>query len=152
MSAALQSLMSAPLRPVPERRAGSALAFIGIGAMGATAFVVLSSVLIWMQTGYPDWVVNTASYAALILPVYVLHHRYSFASEAGHDQALPRYVAVQAMALLLAAGFSYGVHEILALPTVLASIVVVGLTAVVNYAVLRSWAFAHRPVPSALTA
>ncbi|WP_193334921.1 GtrA family protein [Devosia beringensis] len=151
MSAALHSLMFEAPRPTRERAPGAGvLPFIGVGAGGAAAFVVLSSLLVWLHTGYADWVVNTASYAVLILPVYLLHHRFSFASAADHGQALPRYLAVQGMALLLAAGFSYGVHEIVALPTVLASIAVVVLTASVNYAVLRFWAFAHRPAVATL--
>tara|TARA_R110002020_G_scaffold11340_25_gene42799 strand:+ start:3671 stop:4129 length:459 start_codon:yes stop_codon:yes gene_type:complete len=150
MSAALQSLMRAPSQPVPRHRPCGVLPFLGIGAAGAAALVTLSSALIWLQTGYPDWMVNTVSYAVLILPVYLLHHRFSFASRAGHEQALPRYMAVQGLALLLAAGFSYGAHELLALPTLLASIAVTGLTASGSYLLLRGWAFAHRPGTTSL--
>lgn len=95
MSAALQSLM--PDVPPARRDAplfGGLIAFIGIGAAGAAAFVVLSTAMIWLDTGFADWMVNTACYASLILPVYLLHRRYSFASDAPHVQALPRYMAV----------------------------------------------------------
>ena len=144
MSAALQSLMC----DVPPSRAraplfGGLIAFITIGAGGAAAFVMLSTVMIWFHTGLADWVVNTACYASLILPVYALHRRYSFDSDAPHSQALPRYMAVQGMALLLAALFSYVVHGLLAVPTVFASILVIALTSGVNFMVLRSWAFAR---------
>ncbi len=144
MSAALQSLM----RDVPPSRARAPLfsglvAFIAIGAAGAAAFVVLSTALIWLDTGIADWVVNAASYAALIVPVYALHRRYSFDSDAPHSQALPRYMAVQGMALLLAALFSFVVHGVLAVPTLFASILVIALTSGVNFMVLRSWAFAR---------
>ncbi|MGK2229384.1 MAG: putative flippase GtrA [Devosia sp.] len=144
MSAALESLMRDVPRPAQSRHDWlGVFSFVGVGAGGALAFVVLSSVAIWMQTGLADWLVNTLSYAVLILPVYLMHHRYSFGSDAAHRQALPRYLAVQAMALVLAAMFSYGALNIVGLPTVLASIVVVVLTAAVNYVVLRSWAFAQ---------
>lgn len=144
MSAALQSLM----RDVPPSRAqgplfGGLLAFISIGAAGATAFVVLSTALIWLDSGIADWVVNTACYAALIVPIYLLHRRFSFESDAPHSQALPRYMAVQGMALLLAALFSYVVLGVLAMPTVFASMLVIALTSGVNFMVLRSWAFAR---------
>ena len=144
MSAALQSLM----RDVPPSRARAPLfsglvAFIAIGAAGAAAFVVLSTALIWLDTGIEDWVVNAAAYAALIVPVYALHRRDSFDSDAPHSQALPRYMAVQGMALLLAALFSFVVHGVLAVPTLFASILVIGLTSGVNFMVLRSWAFAR---------
>ena len=144
MSAALQSLM----RDVPPPRPhaplfGGLLAFIVIGGAGAAAFVVLSTFMIWLDTGLADWVVNTACYASLIVPVYLLHRRYSFDSDAPHSQALPRYMAVQGMALLLAALFSFAVHGLLAMPTALASMLVIGLTSGVNFMVLRSWAFAR---------
>jgi putative flippase GtrA len=144
MSAALHSLM----RDVPPSRAtapsfGGLIAFITIGAAGAAAFVVLSTAMIWLHTGLADWVVNTACYASLILPVYALHRRYSFNSDAPHSQALPRYMAVQGMALLLAALFSFVVHSVLAIPTIPASMLVIALTSGVNFMVLRSWAFAR---------
>ena len=144
MSAALQSLM----RDVPHVRArapmfSGLLAFIAVGAAGAAAFVVLSTTLIWLDTGMASWVTNAACYAALIVPVYALHRRYSFDSDAPHSQALPRYMAVQFMALLLAALFSFVVHGVLAVPTVFASILVIALTSGVNFMVLRSWAFAR---------
>jgi putative flippase GtrA len=145
MSAALHSMMHAiPTSPPKLEKTGDLFNFIGVGATGALAYVVLSSALVWLHTGVADWLVNAASYAVLILPVYMMHHRYSFSTDAAHSQALPRYLAVQGMALVLATAFSYGAHEILALPTLLASIAVVVLTASVNYVVLRSWAFAHR--------
>jgi putative flippase GtrA len=144
MSAALQSLM----RDVTPSRAraplfGGLVAFIAIGAAGAAAFVVLSTAVIWLDTGLANWLTNAACYAALIVPVYALHRRYSFESDAPHSQALPRYMAVQGMALLLAALFSFVVHATLAMPTVFASILVIALTSGVNFMVLRSWAFAR---------
>lgn len=144
MSAALQSLM----RDVTPSRArvplfGGLIAFITIGAAGAAAFVVLSTAMIWLDTGVADWLVNAACYAALIVPVYIMHRRYSFDSDAPHSQALPRYMAVQGMALMLAAVFSFVVHGMLAVPTVAASMIVIALTSGVNFMVLRSWAFAR---------
>lgn len=144
MSAALQSLMRDV--PPPMDRAplfSGLLAFIAIGASGAAAFVVLSTAMIWLDTGFADWAVNAACYASLILPVYLMHRRYSFDSDAPHGQALPRYMAVQFMALLLAALFSYVVHGVLTMPTVFASTLVIALTSGVNFMVLRSWAFAR---------
>ena len=91
MSAALESLM----RDVPPTRSaapifGGLIAFIVIGAGGAAAFVILSTAMIWLDTGFADWLVNTACYASLIVPVYLLHRRYSFDSDAPHRRGLPR--------------------------------------------------------------
>ena len=144
MSAALQSLMRGAQHE--EARPGALdglLRFILIGAGGASAFVVLSSTVIWIGTGLADWIVNSICYAALIGPVYLLHRRFSFQSHAAHRQALPRYAIVQAMALVLAALFSFVIHGVLMLPTVAASMLVISLTSGVNFMVLRSWAFAQ---------
>jgi putative flippase GtrA len=142
MSASLESLM----RDVPRASApqwGGLLLFIAIGGAGAAAFVVLSTLIIWLDTGIADWIVNTICNGVLIVPVYLLHRLYSFQSEASHWQALPRYLAVQGMALLLAALFSFVIHGVTALPSVVVSILVIALTSGVNFMVLRGWAFAR---------
>ena len=142
MSASLESMMRDIPRSSPPRWSGLVV-FIAIGGAGAAAFVVLSTLIIWLDTGMADWVVNTACYAALIVPVYLLHRLYSFRSDASHWRALPRYLVVQGMALLLAALFSYVIHGVLALPTLVASMLVIALTSGVNFMVLRGWAFAR---------
>jgi putative flippase GtrA len=144
MSAALQSLVRDVPRVAPRQGLlGGVFNFIGIGAAGAGAFVLLSTVMMWLDPGAERWMINAACYAATILPVYLLHRRYSFVSDASHMQALPRYVAVQAMALVLAALFSFVINGVFSLPSFFASILVIGLTSGVNYVVLRSWAFAR---------
>lgn len=144
MSAALQSLMhDVPASRTAPSVLGGLFAFLLVGGAGALGFVVLSTLMISLNTGYADWQVNTACYAATILPVYLLHRRYSFQSDASHFQALPRYLAVQGMALVLAAAFSYVIHGVPSLPTVFASMLVIALTSGVNFMVLRSWAFAR---------
>lgn len=153
MSAALQSLM----RDIPQAAPRQSLFdgvfnFVGIGAGGALAFVVLSTIMITLNPGAPEWVVNAACYASTILPVYLLHRRFSFDSDASHWQALPRYLAVQGMALVLAALFSFVIHGVLALPTIFTSMLVIALTSGVNYVVLRSWAFARSQIGVAVPA
>ncbi|MHA6691111.1 GtrA family protein [Devosia sp. A449] len=151
MSAALQSLM----REMPRRRpdppgASDPVAFLAIGATSAIAFVLLSTLLIWLDSGLPNWVVNTLCYGGFVVPVYLLHRRFSFSTQASHRQALPRYVAVQAMALVLTALFAFIFHELLGLPTIVAATLVVGMTVSVNYVVLRRWAFAQPRLEEAL--
>ena len=144
MSAALHSLMREYPRSAPARPRGGLIPFIGVGGAGALLFVLLSSGMIGLRTGLADWLVSTLTYGALIVPVYLMHHRYSFRSQAGHGQALPRYLAVQGVVLALAAVLSYGALEIFALPGLVASVLVVGLVSGINYGVLRGWAFARR--------
>ena len=145
MSAALQSLMRDVPRLQPRQKSGFSgfFSFVGIGVTGALTFVALSTAIIWLDTGIAPWIVNVACYGALIGPIYLLQRQFAFRSQVPHRHALPRYVAVQAMALVLAAVFSYLLHGMLSLPTPVASLLVIGLTSGVNFMVLRGWAFAR---------
>ncbi|WEK05131.1 MAG: GtrA family protein [Candidatus Devosia phytovorans] len=152
MSAALQSLMrDAPAARIERSVFAGLFAFLLVGGSGALAFVVLSTMGISLNPGVEAWQVNTVCYALTILPVYLLHRRFSFDSDASHWQALPRYVAVQAMALVLAALFSYVIHG-MPMPTIFASMLVIALTSGVNFMVLRSWAFARSQMAVAIPA
>ncbi|MBJ3783300.1 GtrA family protein [Devosia sediminis] len=151
MSTALESLMRDPPPSDAGRRQGGGIAsFVLIGGGAAVGFVVLSSVLIGMLSDTEAWIVSAICYASFILPVYLLHRRFTFASEAAHWQALPRYVVVQVMALLLASIFGFVFHGTLALPSLPAAVLVTALTSGVNFLVLKSWAFAfERPYEAA---
>ena len=147
MSVSLESLVPDPLAELPRgaSTAGQLVGFLLVGGAGAVAFVVLSTLAIDLHTPAPNWLMSTLCYACLIGPVYLLHRRFSFPSEAPHRQALPRYVGVQLCALLLASLFGYLAYHVMALPTLWASLFVTGLTSGVNFMVLKLWAFAHRP-------
>ncbi|ODT66978.1 MAG: hypothetical protein ABS75_25705 [Pelagibacterium sp. SCN 63-23] len=148
MSAALQSLT----RPQPAGEAGAMLAFLLIGGGAALVFVPISALAVALLPFIDAWLVSALCYAAFIGPIYCLHRRFSFQSQAAHRQALPRYVLVQAMALLLATLFSYVFHGALSLPGVPAALLVIGLTSGVNYLVLRGWAFAFDAKREAVSA
>ena len=126
------------LRPVEARRLVS---FLGIGAAAALGFVALSTALLALPTGLPAWVVSTVCYVVFIVPVYLLHRRFSFHSDAPHLQAMPRYLAVQASAVGLATVFSYIAYGIVGLPGPAGAVLVIGLTSGVNFLVLKLWAF-----------
>ena len=145
MSISLESIVPDPFADLAGRDPvfGQLIAFLAVGGSGAVAFVALSSIVIGLDTGAPNWVASTLCYAALIFPVYLLHRRFSFRSEAPHTHALPRYVGVQLCALALASLFSYVTYHLLGLPTVWASLIVTGLTSGVSFTVLKLWAFAH---------
>ena len=96
MNVALESLMPDTRSEPAGRTAFEALLlFVGIGASAAIGFVVLSSLMLALRTGLADWLVSALCYAAFIVPVYLMHRRFSFSSNAPHRQALPRYLAVQ---------------------------------------------------------
>ncbi|MBI4922637.1 MAG: GtrA family protein [Devosia nanyangense] len=117
------------------------LSFVVIGGAAAAVFVGLSAVAVALPTGLPKWLVSALCYAAFIVPVYLLHRRYSFRSEAPHGQALPRYVVVQVAGLALATGFSWLAYSLFGLANVPAALLVIGLTSGVNFVILRVWAF-----------
>ncbi|MCP8883985.1 GtrA family protein [Devosia sp. XJ19-1] len=143
MSFALESLMRAPpSTPSVERRGGGIFSFLLIGGGAAASFVVVSSVLVGLLPMFEGWVVSATCYAAYIVPVYLLHRRFTFASDVAHRQALPRYMAVQAMALVLATLFGFVFYGALALPSLPAAMLVIALTSGVNYLMLKGWAFA----------
>jgi len=150
MSVSLQSLMP-DVSPEPEGVPVGlqALGFLMVGGSGAVAFVILSTLILGLHTGLPNWVASTLCYAILIGPVYLAHRRFSFQSEAPHGQALPRYVGVQLCSLLLASLFSYVLYGAFSMPTVYTSILVTALTSGVSFFVLRLWAFAHHPAAAA---
>lgn len=113
-----------------------------IGVAAALGFVLASSLMVGFLPAAPPWIVSAVCYAFFILPVYLLHRRFSFRSVAPHRHALPRYVATQLSALVLASVFSFVAYETLAVPTSWAALIVVGFTSAVNFVILRAWAFA----------
>jgi len=147
MNVALESLVPDPLAALPEGPSPlrQFAAFAGVGGSGALGFMALSSLAIGLDTGLPNWVMSTLCYGLMIGPVYLLHRRFTFPSEAPHRQALPRYVGVQVMALLLAFLFGFVAYRMIGLPTLWASLFVTVLTSGLNFMVLKIWAFAHHP-------
>lgn len=142
MSASLQSLMRDQLAGETAAPVFVQLfAFLVIGGSAAVSFVGVSSAAVALFDNAPAWLVSSLCYAAFIVPVYLLHRRYSFQSSADHARALPRYVAVQLAGLALATLFSVVAYGVVGLPTVAAATVVIGLTAGLNFFILRRWAF-----------
>ena len=145
MNAALESLMPDDVGRVPGRSAlGDLVAFVLVGAGALLTYVVLTTLLTGLDLPWPRWVTGAACYAGLVLPVYLLHRRFSFRSNARHRVALPRYVAVQTLAVGLAALFSWLFYTVFDMPSFHGSVLVIALVSAVNFAVLRLWAFAER--------
>jgi putative flippase GtrA len=145
MSVSLESIMlamqdSAKSPPV----VAEIVSFLVVGGLAALSFIVLSTLLIGLDSGVPDWIVSALCYALHVGPVYLAHRRFSFRSQAPHAVALPRYIAVQLSALALAAVFSFICYALLDLQATVAAAIVIVLTSGVNFVVLKLWAFAHR--------
>lgn len=153
MSVALESLMRQTLSPEsPPRQRSGIVSFLLIGAGAAIGFVILNSIAIQLFPAQQSGWVSGVCYGLFVLPVYWLHRRYSFRSSLAHVHAFPRYLAVQGVALGLAALFGAVLHGVIGLPSVPASVLVIALTSGVNFLVLRSWAFAWRGRTAAVPA
>jgi putative flippase GtrA len=143
MSASLESLMRDSLEQTSERPVLTELMwFLLVGGGAMLALAAATSFMVSLDTGMADWLVGAICYAAFIFPVYLLHRRFSFRSDAGHGHAFPRYVAVQITAIVLVSLFSWLFYTVLGVESVVGSLIVLGLTAGVNFVVLRVWAFA----------
>lgn len=144
MNAALESLMPDDRGSALERGPlGDLVAFVLVGAGALLTYVVLTTALMALGLPWPRWVTGAACYAALVLPAYLMHRRYSFRSETQHRVALPRYVAVQTVAVGLATLFSWLCFSVFGVPPLFGSMLVIVLTSAVNFVVLRLWAFAR---------
>lgn len=142
---------SAPTAPAPianatpasglHETARSGVAFLVIGGGAAALFIALSTWILGLDTGIPRWLASTACYALLVVPVYLLHHRFTFRSSVPHAVALPKYMATQAMAVVVSAAMAIPVYHLFHLAPLPGSILVTGLTSVGSYVVLRVWTF-----------
>jgi GtrA-like protein len=142
MSASLESLMRQSLAEASHpARFGGIISFLVIGAGAALSFAVISSTAISALPLAPRWIVSAVCYGMFIVPVYLLHRRFSFNSNAPHRRALPRYITAQLASLCLASFFSFVAYGALGLPTFGAALLVIGLTSGVQFVVLRRWAF-----------
>ncbi len=119
-----------------------AIAFYLVGGLAAALYVVVTSLLISIDTGVADWVVSALTYAVFMPLVYLAHRLFSFRSDAPHRRAFSRYVVVQGMGFCLATILSYVAFHMLFLMPLIGSSLVIGVTSIFNFLVLRGWAFA----------
>ena len=117
--------------------------FVVIGGGAAVALIGVSAAAVTIFRNVPAWVVYSICHASFVLPVYLLHRRFSFNSTAAHGRALPRYIAVQAMSFGLAALLSYIAYTVLGLLPLIASTAVTVSTSAFSFVVSRYWAFAN---------
>jgi putative flippase GtrA len=144
MSVFLEQLIARQSQAAQPRVFASLLAFALVGVSAACGYLVLCNIFVPLVKTMAGWEVSVLCYAAMILPAYALHKRFSFRSSAGHRQALPRYVLVQIMSLSFASAFSFLVYAIWGVPHLPASILVTGLTSGASFVALNLWAFATR--------
>lgn len=137
----VQAIDSEPIARRPTDELRQLAAFLAIGGGAAGVFVLLSQLIVGHTGLVPDWLASGGIYAGMVVPVYLLHRRFSFVSAAPHGRALPRYVLLQASMVLLSALFSYVAYRVLGLTTPIAAVLVTVLTSGVSFAVSRFWVF-----------
>ncbi|WP_417308238.1 methyltransferase domain-containing protein [Devosia sp.] len=121
------------------------LAFLAVGGTATLLYVILTSAVIGLKTGVPDWLLGAVCYALFIVPTYLAQRRLSFRSDARHQVAFPRYAAVQAVSLVLVAVLSFVFYSILGIAPPLGALIVAGLAAGASFVLLQFWAFSSAP-------
>lgn len=119
----------------------SLLAFVAVGGVSALSYVILVQALFLLNLPVADWALGAGCYALFIGPTYLAHRRLSFKSETSHAVALPRYIAVQAMAVCAAALFSFVSYRVLGFSSFAGSALVIIATSALSFVAMRFWAF-----------
>lgn len=132
---------TASLREQAHGIATRLLLFVLIGAGAAVFYAFLAHVLVPAFPEIADWQMQLMLFASLLVPAYQVHRRFCFPSNALHRQAVPRYLVVQIGVLGLAVAFSHLAYGVVGLPHLTTLFLVFGLTAGVNFSILRVWAF-----------
>ncbi len=138
-------MQSAGARLRQPSAAAGMVPFLLVGGIAALCFVGLSTLMVGLRSGLPDWLTSALCYAVMIVPVYLAQRRFAFRSGAPHRLALPRYVTVQVAGLALAAVLSFICYEVLGMPSPVAASLVIVFTSGASFVLLRLWAFAECP-------
>jgi putative flippase GtrA len=128
-----------PVPAVPTRLLTQFSRFAAVGAIG-TAMHYL--VLIALVSAFGCSPVLSTTFGALVgaLANYWLNRRFTFASDARHRQALPRFLLMAACGLLLNATI-VGILTSLELHYLAAQIVATAVVLVTNYIMSKTWVF-----------
>ncbi|XZG70661.1 GtrA family protein [Chitinibacteraceae bacterium HSL-7] len=115
------------------------IVFTAVGATGTLLhFAVLSAL---MQFDVPVTLATTAGAIAGAAINYVLNHRYTFAGQASHRRAAPRYYALVLLLWALNAGLMALLVDQLHWHYLAAQVVATVVCFVVHYLASRSWVF-----------
>lgn len=112
-------------------------AFVGLAGTGCHYIVFLALVLLLDVAAGPAAFVGAAVGACV---VYVLNHRYTFASKSGHGQTLPRFAAMALLGAVLN-GFIVGWLTQLGFYPLFSQIVATVLILFINFVVSKLWIY-----------
>ena len=117
--------------------------FLKFSLVGATSTLTTCAVLILLVEKLHQGAVpaSVASYLAGAGMNYFLNYRVTFNSTQRHQVAIPRYLAVMAIGLLLNTGIMYlAIHRV-AMHYLLAQLMAVAVVVLWSFTLNRAWAF-----------
>ncbi len=117
--------------------------FLIIGGTGAIAYAGLN--YMFTKSGIRPSMSIALTLAVLIPPVYYLQHRLTFRSGRNHLSAFPRYVGTQLFGNIIAMAFAEAFPGPIQANPLPAFILMAVIVAVINYGILKFWAFSHTP-------
>ncbi|MEZ2354076.1 GtrA family protein [Caballeronia sp. RCC_10] len=117
--------------------------FVAYGAVGAAGtlaqYAMLVALVRW--AGMPP---PTASMAGAVLGAvvnYVLNHRFTFGQSASHRQALPRFLAVAGLGVMVNGGAMTVLVDHVGLHYLLAQLVATGFVLLLTFVLNSCWSF-----------
>lgn len=117
--------------------------FVLVGASVALIYVIMCTFALHRFVQFPKPLVTFVCYCILILPTYLLHHGFSFKSGASHKKALPSYIIVQIIGMILNYIFSHIAFNWFHLPNLMGSAIITALTSITSFIILKLWTFAN---------
>lgn len=119
--------------------------FLKFSLVGTAATLTTCAVLIFLVEGW-NWGAVLASIAAYLVGAgvnYLLNYHFTFSSMQLHRVAIPRFLAVMAVGLVLNAGIMYYAVNRLDIHYLLAQLMAVAFVLVWSFTLNRLWAFSR---------
>lgn len=113
------------------------LYYFGVGGVSAAVYIIAATLL--TQAGMAPWLAGCASYAVITPLAYLGQHRLTFASEAKHSTALPRYLVLQSIGFTLSWLLPLLFAGVVSAPIVFGSVAL--SVAALNFILMKVWAF-----------
>lgn len=115
-----------------------------VGLVQNAAFYGLALLLIWH--GWFAWQASALLTPIAIATTFVANRSWTFSGHSRVPGQFPRYVAVYSLAYAFTVGFNW-LQEASGVPSWLAALISIGVTAVGIYLALNFWVFRRAPTP-----
>ncbi len=113
--------------------------FVCIGAIGGISYIIASTIL--TNLGATPWIASILCYSACVPLVYSAQRSLTFRSQLSHASTFPKYLATQMFGLSISGIIPYGLQNKHNIPPILSFFAVAVLISIVNFIILRYWAF-----------